>query len=627
MIIGTAGHIDHGKSALVEALTGRRMDRLAEERARGITIDLNFAPLRLGDGRVAGVVDVPGHEDFVRTMVAGAAGMDILLLVVAADEGIMPQTREHLAIAEALGIPHGIPVLTKSDLADPDWLNLVRDEVAEWLAGSSIAFTAPTAVSARSGDGLDQLRAALDRVAEQVEARDASAPFRMPIDRAFSVAGAGTVVTGTVWSGALESGATILILPGERPARVRSIESHGERGVRAVAGSRAALGLAGLDRADVRRGDVAVAGPLPWQSTTALDVRLDLLASAPRALTARTRVHLHLGTAEVLARVSPVRPIAPGESGLARLACEAPLLALGGDRFVIRSYSPVTTVGGGMVLDPLPPRRRPAWPDGLDAASPTIRARALVARHPSGVSSGLLALRAGAPAADLDTVLRDDPALRRVDDAWIFAAEVTAAGARALAAIADYHRLHPSLPGMPVETLRRATHRKADLADAALGDLATGGTIQLDAGLARMTGFSAGVAGGAAAIDRRGGARRGRGAHATDRPRTRPARWNASMRHRRFGLPRGRDGWRRSETSGTSADWHSISFGGLLQEIGAAGEITVPLLRDRTGLVEEVPDPAAGVGRPERRDPPSGRGATAHLTTCLKGRHLSVNLA
>ena len=583
MIIGTAGHIDHGKSALIEALTGRRMDRLAEERARGITIDLNFAPLRLGDGRVAGVVDVPGHEDFVRTMVAGAAGMDLILLVIAADEGIMPQTREHLAIAEALGVPHGIPVLTKCDLADPEWLDLVRDEVAGWLAGSSIAFTAPTAVSARRGDGLDQLRAALDHLAGQAKERDALAPFRMPIDRAFSVAGAGTVVTGTVWSGAIEAGATVLIMPGERPARVRSIESHGERGVRAVAGSRAALGLAGLDRADVRRGDVAVGGELPWQSTTALDVRLDLLRSAPRALSARTRVHLHLGTAEVLARVSPLHPIPPGESGLARLALEAPLVAVGGDRFVIRSYSPVTTIGGGMVLDPLPPRRRPAWPDGIDASAPTIRARALVGRHPAGVSSGLLALRSGASMEDLDAAFGDDPALRRIGHEWALASEVAAAGARALEAVADYHRQHPSLPGMPVETLRRVTHRKADLADAALGGLAASGTLGLDHGLARSPGFSAGVAGGAAAIDRVVALVEAGGLT----PPTVPELTRQVERIDAASALRIAAGAGRVEAVGS--EWYVSrlaldQFRGLLQELGAEGEITVPLLRDRTGL-------------------------------------------
>ena len=583
MIIGTAGHIDHGKSALVEALTGRRMDRLAEERTRGITIDLNFAPLRLGDGSVAGVVDVPGHEDFIRTMVAGAAGMDLVLLVIAADEGIMPQTREHLAIAEALGVPRGIPVLTKLDLADPDWLTLVHEEVSQWLAGSSINFADPIAVSAKRGDGLDLLRAAMDREAERVATRDAAAPFRMPIDRAFSMAGAGTVVTGTVWTGALEAGASVLIMPGERPARVRTIESHGERGASAVAGARAALGLAGIDRVEVRRGDVAVSGPLPWQSTTALDVKLQLLPSAPRALTARTRVHLHLGTIEVLARVSPVHPIEPGGSGVARLACEAPLLALGGDRFVIRSYSPVTTIGGGTVLDPFPPRRRPHWPAGLDSDEPASRARALVARQPSGVSGGLLALRVGASEASIDRALRNDPCLRRIGNEWALAAEVDIAAARAVEAISTYHREHPSLAGMPVETLRRATHRKAEVADAALQDLAAQGRIGMELGVASITGFSAGVAGGAAAIDRVVALVEAGGLT----PPTVPELARQVERIDAASALRIAAGAGRVEGVGT--DWYVgrpalDQFLIVLKELGAQGEITVPKLRDRTGL-------------------------------------------
>jgi selenocysteine-specific elongation factor len=583
VILGTAGHIDHGKSALIEALTGRRMDRLVEERARGITIDLNFAPLVLGDGRVAGVVDVPGHEDFVRTMVAGAAGMDLVLLVIAADEGIMPQTREHLAIAETLRVPRGIPVLTKSDLVDPDWLALVRDDVATGLADSPVRFADPVAVSSTTGAGLDRLRAAIDLVAGQVEEPDASGPFRMPIDRAFSVAGAGTVVTGTVWSGAVGPGETVLILPGARSARVRSIESHGARGGRAIAGGRTALGLAGIDRAEVRRGDVVVAGPLPWQSTTALDVRLDLLPTAPRAITARTRVHLHLGTAEVLARVMPASPIEPGESGLARLACEAPLVARGGDRFVIRSYSPVTTIGGGVVVDPLPPRRRAVWVDGLAASAPARRARAIVARSPAGVPSGELALRSGAAEAALDAALAEDSEMRRVGDDWVLASELVSAASRAREAVRTYHRGHPSQPGMPIETLRRAAHRSASVAEAAIGELAAAGTISLEHGLAALAGFSAGVPGGAAAVDRV--------VALIEAGRLMPPTVPELARHVEgidaASALRIAAGAGRVEALGE--EWYVSrsaldQFRTVLLEVGAVGEITVATLRERTGL-------------------------------------------
>jgi selenocysteine-specific elongation factor len=395
MIIGTAGHIDHGKSSLVTALTGRAMDRLAEERRRGITIDLNFAPLELGSGRVAGIVDVPGHEDFVRTMVAGASGIDVALLVVAADEGIMPQTTEHLAVLEHLGVPVGIPVVTKADLVDPEWLELVLLEVAERLAGSPVAFGPPIAVSARTGQGLPELR---ERIAAQTASvRPSGDLFRLPVDRAFSVAGVGTVVTGTSWSGRVEVGDAVVLLPEGVEGRVRSVEMFGHPSGQSEPGARTAVGIAGIARDAVRRGQVLVRAGDPWESTSALDVELSLDASAPRALTPRTRVRVHLGTAEVLARVHPRSAIEPGERGLARLALEASVAARGGDRLVIRSYSPVTTIGGGVVLDPLPPPRRAAWPAGLSAATPGERLHALLSRRPAGVAQGALPLLLGMP--------------------------------------------------------------------------------------------------------------------------------------------------------------------------------------------------------------------------------------
>ncbi len=502
MIIGTAGHIDHGKSALVEALTGRRMDRLTEERSRGITIDLNFAPLQVSPGVVAGVIDVPGHEDFVRTMVAGAAGMDLVLLVIAADEGIMPQTREHLSIVEALGVPRGVPVLTKSDLADPDWLALVREEVDGWLASSTIAFAKSVPVSVRAGSGLDALRLLLDREAAAARPRDAAASFRMPIDRAFSVAGAGTVVTGSVWSGSVAVGAHLHILPSAGSARVRTIEVHGEPGERAAPGNRAALGLANVDRKSVRRGDVLVDAQLPWEPTSALDVRVHLLPDAPRPLTSRTRVHLHLGTAEVVARVLPRAPIGPGESGLARLTCESPLVAGGGDRFVLRSYSPVTTIGGGVVLDPLPPRRRALWPDGLGAAEPAAHLRALLMRHPPGAPTALLALRAGMRVDQVEAAIGSDDRFRFLPGGWVLAELLDAGCQKGLDLVARYHAEHPSLPGMPTETLRRGIHRAAPLADAVVVDLAAAGAIVVEAGVVRLPRFEARIAGGSAAVDR-----------------------------------------------------------------------------------------------------------------------------
>jgi selenocysteine-specific elongation factor len=502
MIIGTAGHIDHGKSALIAALTGSAMDRLADERRRGITIDLNFAPLALPGGATAGVVDVPGHEDFVRTMVAGASGIDLALLVVAADEGIMPQTREHLAILEHLGVAAGIPVVTKADLVEPDWLELVAEEVAEWLGRSPVAFEPPLAVSVRSGQGLDQLRERLARRAAALRPRAGADLFRLPVDRAFSLAGVGTVITGTAWSGRVAVGDAVRFLPAGRQARVRSIESYGSTLAQSEPGARTAVGLAGVQRDDVRRGDWLVAADAPWMATLALDVELSLEDTAPRPLLVRSRVRLHLGTAEVMARVSPRAPIEPGGHGLARLVLEAPVVARTGDRFVLRSYSPVTTIGGGRVLDPEPPRRRTAWPATLATSDPAERFRAMLERRPLGISSAQLPVLLGLPPADALADARAEPAARLVGELWVRDGVLAEIGSRALAAIKAWHRAHPADRGVPLETLRHGLRAPAALVERALADLAEGGRVRLAAGVATLSGFVPRVEGGDAEIDR-----------------------------------------------------------------------------------------------------------------------------
>lgn len=501
MIIGTAGHIDHGKSALATALTGRPMDRLAEERRRAITIELNFAPFDLGRGRVAGLVDVPGHEDFIRTMVAGASGIDLVLLVVAADEGIMPQTEEHLTILEQLGVAAGIPVITKADLADPEWLELVTMEISDRLSSSSVRFESPVAVSARTGMGIEALRERLRSRATELTTKPAADGFRMPIDRVFSLAGVGTVVTGTAWSGRLAPGDQVLVLPSGDRGRVRSLESYGHPVERSEPRARLAVGLAGVDRHAVSRGDVLVTSELPWLPSSALDVEI-LLQPQAGGLKSRTRVRLHLGTAEIMARVLPRIAIPPGGKAIARLSLEKPLVARAGDRFVLRSYSPVTTIGGGRVLDPRPPRRRTPWPEALGADDPSERFRAVLARRPEGVPVAALPIFLGLPRVLASEVTRAEPTARRLGDLWVTGAVVEDVGRRALSMLREYHRLHISDAGMPLETLRHSLRAADVVIEAALDDFARAGRLHLADGIVALAGFVPRVVGGDAVIDR-----------------------------------------------------------------------------------------------------------------------------
>jgi selenocysteine-specific elongation factor len=502
MIVGTAGHIDHGKSSLVEKLTGARMDRLQEEQKRGITIELNFARWEIVPGVTIGVVDVPGHEDFVRTMVAGASGIDVLLLVIAADEGIKPQTREHLAIAEQLGIPLGIPVLTKADLVDADWIALVSAEVSEWLASSSISFLAPRPVSVLSDSGIAELRADIEGVLAAVPARQANDVFRLPIDRAFSVAGIGTVVTGTAWSGNLAPGAQVHIMPGRQHARVRTVQSHGRDIAGADPGMRVALGLAGIGRDEVRRGDTVVQAEVAWESSLILDVRLVLLPSAPRSLTSRSRVRLHLGTSEVMARVHPRGKINPAESQLARLTLESPVLARGGDRFVIRSESPVTTIGGGVVIDPLPPRRRAGWPEGIGGADLETRVHALIARRSTGLADGLASIVLGLSPIRADALLKSLPGVSRAGEYWVNSDMLAGVQKAAVDRVEDFHRSHPALQGMPLANLRQQLRASPWVVTSAMEQAETESQLVVKDGLVRRPAFRSGGAGGSEQVRR-----------------------------------------------------------------------------------------------------------------------------
>ena len=359
IIIGTAGHIDHGKTALVKALTGIDPDRLKEEQERGITIDIGFADLTSGDTHF-GLIDVPGHERFVKNMLAGAHGIDLVLLVVAADESVMPQTREHFEICRLLEVKSGIVVITKIDLADGELLELVEAEIADFVRGSFLEDAPVLRVSSRTGVGIEELKTALGRLGAQVGARDERAVPRLPVDRVFTIKGFGTVVTGTLIAGSIRVGDELELLPSaDKRTRARGIQVHGHAVKEALAGERTAINLQGLEVEEITRGQV-LAPAARLVATPMIDVRLHLLGSAPRALRRRARVRFHLGTAEILARVVLIgeAEVPAGASAFAQLHLETPTLALPGDHFIIRSYSPSVTIGGGIVLDPLPPRHR-----------------------------------------------------------------------------------------------------------------------------------------------------------------------------------------------------------------------------------------------------------------------------
>ncbi len=359
VIAGTAGHIDHGKTALVKALTGVDADRLKEEKERGITIDIGFADLIVGETHI-GIIDVPGHERFVRNMLAGVHGIDLLMLIVAADEGIMPQTREHFDICRLLEIKSGLIVMTKIDLADEELRQIVEADIVDFVRGSFLEGAPILPVSSRTGQGIAQLKAVLSDLAQKASTRDEKAVPRLPVDRVFTIKGFGTVVTGTLISGAIATGDEVELLPSDgKHARIRGLQVHGKVVTKARAGERTAINLQGLEVEDIARGQV-VAPAGRFVPTSMISVSLHLLSSAPRKLRSRARLRLHIGTAEALARVVLMgqSELAPGGNSFAQLRLEAPVLAMPGDRFIVRSNSPSITIGGGRVIDSHPEKHR-----------------------------------------------------------------------------------------------------------------------------------------------------------------------------------------------------------------------------------------------------------------------------
>jgi selenocysteine-specific elongation factor len=491
MIIGTAGHIDHGKTALVIALTGVDTDRLPEEKRRGITIDLGFAPLSLDGIGTVGVVDVPGHEDFVRSMLVGASGIDLGLLVVAADEGVMPQTREHLLILELLKIPRVVVAITKSDLVDDEWLGLVKADVLALFDEAGDPTPPIVACSSRTGAGLDDLRAVLNESLLSVESRARDDLFRLPIDRVFTVRGTGTVVTGTVWSGELSVEASVRVLPSRKPARVRRIEQHGKTASHARAGGRAAIALAGIDVADVSRGSVLVREE-SWQTTTLFEAVVVLEGTQLANVTPRTRLRLHAGASEVGARLVSRGKVALSQT-LIRVATDSPLVLRGGDRFVLRLPAPVRTVGGGVVIDPYARRRSlPRIPsDQIDELSTSYEARLafiLDAEGSRGVPIADIPARVGCTPAEVPHLIAKSGAFAASNNLFVPAAvEQVMASVRRI--IAEYEIKSPLALGAPARTLREALRADEELADISIRELQENGEIETQGPFIRRRGW------------------------------------------------------------------------------------------------------------------------------------------
>jgi selenocysteine-specific elongation factor len=467
IIVGTAGHIDHGKTALVKALTGIDADRLEEEKRRGITIDIGFAHLQLTPALKLGFVDVPGHERFIKNMLAGVGGIDMVLFVIAADESIKPQTREHFDICRLLGIPRGIVALTKADLVDADILGLVKLEVEEMVSGSFLEGAPMVPVSSVTGEGLDALRAQIARAAAAAPEKNSAGHFRLPVDRVFSVKGFGTVVTGTLVSGSVDKEQEVEVYPAGRRLRVRGVESHGSKTSKAVAGQRTALNLADVEAADLKRGDV-LSEPGRFRAVTHLDCRLDLLRSA-KPLKHRAPVHFHSGTAEIEAEVrlfNGAATVQPGSTAYVRLVLQEPALLLPGDRFIIRMFSPVVTIGGGVVVDPGERRYRKtdnvvARLDILAAPDTAARVALLVKESAFGLRLPELVARTGLREREIADAANKAP-LMTIPPAWIADRSwFQAARARLVQTVREYHQKNPLQPGIAKQDLRSREMAKA----------------------------------------------------------------------------------------------------------------------------------------------------------------------
>jgi selenocysteine-specific elongation factor len=476
LTIGTAGHVDHGKTTLVRYMTGTDTDRLEEEHRRGISIVPGYAELDLPSGRRASLVDVPGHERFVKNMVAGSTGVDAFLLVVAADDGVMPQTREHLDVLRVLGVRRGVVALTKVDAVDEETVELAELEAAELL--ESVGFEAPILpVSGVTGEGVNELLVTLDELAARSENERSGAHLgdlaRLPVDRAFVLKGIGLVVTGTLWSGEIRPGDTLYTSADLRP-RVRGVQNHGRPAEVARAGARTALDLVGIESTELEPGDVLLSSPVPM--TRAIDARIQLLESAP-LLRHGTRLRLYHGTRATNARVRLLdrKELIPGDSAPARLVLQEELVVLPGDRFVLRSSSPQITVGGGTVLDPAPTGRRPdlGWLEALESGKAGRVLPLALARVPKkGMTAGELSLVVSLGPIEISAAARSNPQVAQLGGLYALSDEVDAARTRLLEALKKRAEDHPESPELSVAEARTATGLDARLADALLAEVA-----------------------------------------------------------------------------------------------------------------------------------------------------------
>ena len=504
VIIGTAGHVDHGKTSLIDAITGINTDRLEEEKRRGITIELGFAYLDLPDGQKAGIIDVPGHEKFIRNMLAGAGGIDLALLVVAADEGVMPQTKEHLGILSLLDIQLGCVALTKIDLVEPEWLEMVTEDLREQLKGTCLEGAPILPVSSCTGEGLEALRQTLFELVSKTKGKHTERPFRLPADRVFSMQGFGTVITGTLIEGALSVGEEVMIYPSGRMAKARGLQVHSQSVEKAIAGQRVAVNLQGVKREELDRGDV-LAKPGSLRTTMMLDVRLKVLHDSERTIKNGTRLHFYSGAKELLCKVvllGGVAELLPGDSCYAQLRFEESLAVKSGDHFVVRFYSPIETIGGGTILDPKPHKHSPsdkelpALLDMMQTGGGREQVEALVREQSARyIPLAQIRLQTTLSENDFSTCIKEleeaGILLSVTDKLDIHLSHYEAMVGKAKALLADFHKANPLKAGMRREALRTALFPRLESgpADRILERMGIEGDLQVSGRCRALPGF------------------------------------------------------------------------------------------------------------------------------------------